>query len=193
VSAGTSLGLRARRDRAAVRRRDRVVDSCEAMLGELHAGQPPSVALARAAVVWPELAPVAGTARLGGDVPAALRALAVRPGAGAVDRLAGAWQLCSVTGSGLAAALEQVLATVRAEHEVLLAVRSELASARATARLMAVLPVVVLVMAEGVGAGAWQFLLGTVAGHLVLLVGALLAVTGVLWLERIADEAQGHL
>lgn len=184
--------VKARRDEQAVRRRERVVDACEAMLGELEAGMPPTRALGAAAAVWPELSPVAGAGRLGGDVPAAMRTLAALPGAGALVRLAGAWQLCAATGSGLAGALDQVLGTVRAEHEVVLAVRAELAAARATARLLAVLPLVVLAMAQGIGADPWEFLLATVPGQLCLGAGTALAVCGVSWLERIADDAQGE-
>lgn len=183
---------RARRDGRAAHRRQRVVEACEAMLGELVAGQPPVRALDRAADVWDELVPTAGAARLGADVPASLRPLADLPGGGAVGRLAGAWQLCGSSGSGLATALEQVLASVRAEHEVALAVRSELASARATARLLAVLPLMVLVMAQGIGADPWRFLLATVPGQVCLGAGVALAVCGVMWLERIADDAQGE-
>jgi tight adherence protein B len=190
--AGLTALARSRRDAQSLARRTAVVDACEAMLGELVAGQPPTQALARAGEAWPELAPAAGAARLGADVPAALRALAVRPGAGALERLAGAWQLCAGTGSGLAAALEQVVATLRAEHEVVLAVRAELAAARATARLLAVLPLVVLVAAHGIGGSPWQFLLATVPGQICLGVGVTLGVAGVTWLERIADDAQGE-
>lgn len=190
---GVAMIARSRRDAQAMARRTAVVDSCEAMLGELAAGQPPQRALARATDVWPELAPAAGAADLGADVPDQLRALAERPGARALERLAGAWQLCAATGSGLASALEQVLTTLRAEHEVVLAVRSELAAARATARLLAVLPFVVLLMAQGIGGDPWRFLLSTVPGQLCLGLGVLLAVLGVTWLERIADEAQGEV
>lgn len=190
--AASVLGGRARRDAQAVARRECVVEACEAMLGELVAGRPPAQALDRAAGVWAELAPAAGAAHLGVDVPTALRPLARLPGAGAVDRLAGAWQLCGSSGSGLATALEQVLGSVRAEHEVALAVRSELSSARATARLLAVLPVMVLVMAQGIGADPWRFLLATVPGQLFCGAGVGLGVAGVMWLERIADDAQGE-
>lgn len=188
--ATTTLVLRARRDAEAMTRRALVVDACEAMLGELQAGQPPVRALDRAMSTRPALAPVARAARMDGDVPAALRAVSLLPGASALHRLAGAWQLCAATGSGLASAAEQVLATARVEHEVVLAVRSELASARATARLLAVLPLLVLVMAQGIGADPWRFLLATVPGQMCLGLGVLLAVAGVMWLERIADDVQ---
>lgn len=181
---------RSRREQQAVRRRSRLVEACEAMLGDLHAGRPPGQALVSAARACPELTAAAGTVALGGDVPSALRTVARAPGAEAVDRVAGAWQLCAATGSGLALALEQVLATVRAEQEVTLAVRGELASARATARLLAVLPLLVLVMAQGIGADPWAFLLATAPGLLCLGAGVGLAVAGVTWLDRIADEAQ---
>ncbi len=190
--AAVSLAGRARQERHAARRRERVIEAGEAMLGELRAGCPPLEALHRSALVWDELAPVAASARLGGDVPSALRRLGEAPGARALTRVAGAWQLCHSTGSGLATALEQVLATVRADHEVSLAIGSELSSARATARLLAVLPALVLAAAQGIGADPVGFLLSSTPGLLCLFGGVGLALAGVLWIERIADEARGE-
>lgn len=184
---------RRRRNDAAQRRREQVVDSVEAMLGELGAGQPPGRALERGARLWPELAPASAAHRLGADVAAQLREVARLPGARALDQVAAAWELCAGSGASLADALEQVVVTVRADHEVLLAVAGELAAARATVRLVAVLPLVVLGMGGGIGVDPWAFLLGSTVGQLCLWAGVTLAVGGVMWLERIADQAQGEV
>ncbi len=177
---------RSRRDRVAHARRQHVVDYCEELAGELRAGQPVTVAVARAARVWPETEPVAAAARLDASVPTALRRLARLPGATAMARLAGAWQLSAGTGAGLVVSVEQVLATARSEATTTRLVRAELASARATARLVTALPVVVLLAAEGVGARPWHFLLATWPGTACLATGVGLSLAGLGWIDRIA-------
>lgn len=185
------LTARARRRARADRRRGRVVAVCEALLGELRAGQPPAVALGRAARVWPELAPAVAAAELGSSVPEALRQIARSPGAGALGRIAAAWEICASTGSGLGLAVERVLDTVRQEQATARMVASELASARATARLVAALPVVVLLAADGVGAQPWAFLFGTLPGVVCLGAGLGCGWLGLWWIDRIAAEAVG--
>lgn len=182
---------RVRAERRAEARRRAVVDYCEALLGELEAGQPVQAAVERCATTWPESAPVAAAARLGADVPAALREAACAPGAAALNRLAAAWELSAATGAGLAFALRQVIRTVRGEQLVAARVGAELASARATARLVTVLPAVVLVAAQGVGAEPWRFLLDTVPGVGCLLLGVLLSAAGLRWIDAIGAAARG--
>jgi tight adherence protein B len=183
------LAAGARRTREAETRRQQVVDYCEALVGELRAGQPVGHALERALEVWPEARPVVAAARIGAEVPAALRRLATLPGAHGVTRLSGAWELCAATGSGLAFAVEQVLATARAEQATARLVQGELASARATARLVTALPLVVLLAAQGIGARPWEFLVGTTAGVACLGLGVALALVGLWWIDRIAAAA----
>ncbi len=183
---------RRRRSLAGQERREKVMDSVEAMLGELAAGQPPGRALERAAEIWPELAPASVAHRLGADVPAQIREVAQLPGARSVEQVAAAWELCGTSGASLGHALEQVLDTVRADHDVLLAVSAELAAARATVRLIGVLPLLVLSMGSGIGVDPWAFLLHSSIGQMCLWTGVTLAVGGVMWLERIADQAEGQ-
>lgn len=180
---------RSREAAKAVRRRQQVVDFSEALVGELKAGQPVLTALERSSPMLPDLAPVLAAARLGADVPTALHRVAATPGADGLSQLAAAWQLCATTGAGLAAAAEQVLGTARADAAALRLVQAEVASARATARLVAVLPVVVLVAADGIGVDPWAFLLGTAAGVLCLGSGLFLLFWGLWWIDRIAESA----
>ena len=194
VVAGASTavvrGLRvARRAEEARRRRRAVVDFCEALVGELRAGQPVLAALERSAAVWPEVAPAVAASRLGADLPAALRQLARSPGAEALSHLAAAWQLCAVTGGGLTGAAGQVLESARADAAAARQVEGEASSARATARLVAALPVVVLTAGQGLGARPWAFLLGHPLGVACLAGGVLLGTVGLAWIDRIAAAA----
>ena len=173
----------------AARRRESVVGFCEALVGELRAGQPVLVALERSAVAWPEVVPVLSAARIDADLPAALRRLAAVPGAEAVSHLAAAWQLCAATGGGLTDAAAQVLESARADAAELRQVEGEVSSARATARLVAALPVVVLTAGQGLGARPWAFLLGHPMGVGCLACGALLVLLGLGWIDRIAGAA----
>jgi tight adherence protein B len=192
VAAGWALLrllARGRAERAANVRRRLVVDYAEALAGELRAGQPVVTAVERASASWPESAVVVTAATLDADVAAALRRLGAEPGGAALRRLAAAWELCAATGAGLAFAVEQVVETARVEQRTVSMVQGELASARATARLVATLPVVVLVAAQGMGAGSWEFLTSTSAGVGCLAAGLALALLGMWWIDRIATAA----
>jgi tight adherence protein B len=187
-------GVRHRRSRAraardAARRRQGVVDFAEALTGELVSGQPVATAVQRASEVWPEASGVARAAALGADVPSALRTLARRPGAEGTARLAAAWEVSASSGAGLAQASRRVLESARARQAAERLVSSEVASARATARLVTVLPVIVLVAAQGAGARPWAFLTGHPVGLACVAAGAALSFAGLRWIDRIADDA----
>lgn len=191
IVAGAGLGVRRLVGAARIRgeaevRSAKVLEACESIAGDLAAGRPPGAALTHAAEVWPELAPAATAEALGADVPAALHALARLPGAQGLRVVAASWRVSAHAGAGLAVALTEVAGSLRADRASRLVVASELASARATARMLAVLPVVVLLMGSGAGGDPWGFLLGTVPGLLCLAAGTTLALLGVAWMERIA-------
>jgi tight adherence protein B len=136
--------------------------------------------------VWPDFEPVVATGRLGADVPSALRRLGAQAGAEGLREVASAWQLSQQSGAGLATALAQVAGTARQRQSTRHLVRGELASAQATARLVAVLPVASLAMSAGIGGDPWHVLLGTPLGLACLALGALLIFAGLLWMDRIA-------
>ncbi len=190
VLAGGVLRLvrRRRAAREAEHRAGQVLAVCDALASDLMAGQPPLSSLERAAAEWPELAPVAVAGRMGADVPEALRDLARRPGGGQLRAVAATWRVSQDTGAGLAAAIDRTASTLRAERRTARLVSSELAAAHATARMLAVLPIAVLLLGAGVGGDPIGFLTGSTPGLVCLALGLALSFSGLLWLERIADR-----
>lgn len=187
TTGGTVLLVRrSAQAKVAQRRQALVVDVAEALSGELLAGQPLLRGLERCVEVWPEVDTVVSAARLGADVPTALRRLARLPGAEGLREVASAWQVAERSGGGLVTALSQVAASARVRQGTRHLVRGELASAQATARLVALLPVASLAMSAGIGGDPWHFLLGTAPGLACLGIGVLLAFAGLLWIDRIA-------
>lgn len=182
------LWTRRRAARLAEANSGRMAEVCYLVAAELAAGRPVEAALDEAAVAWPAIRPVSEVCRLGGDVPAAFRQAADAPGAGGLRLLAAAWTVSQRTGGGLGAATRRVAEAVRREQATRRVVAGELASARATARLVAALPVLALLMGSGAGADPWSFLLRTPWGWGCLAAGLAVGFVGLWWIELIARE-----
>lgn len=194
IGVGVLLGVRrlvamARERRAAEQGTTRVIEACTTIAGDLAAGRPARDALRQAAREWPALAPVATAEELGADVAGALRMVARTPGAEGLRVVAAAWEVSAHSGAGLAATLHELATTLRGDRATALVIASELASARATARLMAVLPLLTLGLGAGIGGDPWGFLLQSVPGLACLGAGLGLAFLGVAWIERLARVA----
>ena len=199
VLAGLALVL-VRRTRAqqrqgseAAQERSRALDALSLLAAELRGGRPPAVALAAASDVAAGPArdafvAAATAARLGGDVAAAM-SVAGSAVADVLRALAACWQVCSEAGSGLAAAIERLEEGLRAAEAQRRAVAAELAGPRATAQLLAVLPVAGIGLASALGAHPVRLLLHTALGLACLTAGLVLDALGVLWTRRLVATA----
>ncbi|MGL5811117.1 MAG: type II secretion system F family protein [Nocardioides sp.] len=168
---------------------DKVVESIDMLAGELAAGVPAGRSLARIARSWPALEPVAEAERLGVDLPSAWYAAAASPGAAQLRLVGAAWSASVRTGAELGGVLSSVADGMQRQRRTERLVAGELSSARATARLVAVLPfAVLLVGGSGAGAASWAFLLGTPAGLSCLAVGLAFELAGLWWIELLAER-----
>ncbi|MGD8214865.1 type II secretion system F family protein [Aestuariimicrobium sp. Y1814] len=167
-----------------------VARGAQVLSGQLRIGQVPVVALQHAAEDCPVLVPGVAAHRVGGDVPGALRREADRPGAAGLRSLAAAWQLAERSGAPMAEAAERVAADLSDRAQLRRSVAAELAPARATGKLLAVLPLVGIAMGFMVGGSPDEFLVSTTVGRWVLAVAVSLACVGMVWTEWLAEHAE---
>lgn len=105
-------------------------------------------------------------------------------------QLAGAWELSRRCGVPLADVLVCLEDELRAQRHRSEQVASSLAGARATAGLLALLPVVGIGLGTAMGAKPLHVLAATGLGQLMLVVGALLDLFGLAWTGRLTRGVQ---
>jgi tight adherence protein B len=193
-----TLALRFRRrrcsDRGSGESRE-LETAIDVLVGELRIGAHPAAAFAVAA--HETAGPVAGAcravaarARLGADVAAGLRGV----GETSVlqshwERLAVCWQLAADHGLAMSALMQAAQRDIAERQRFSGQVRSAMAGARATAAILASLPLFSVVMGQLIGARPMAFLLGGQLGGCLLVVGLTLVCGGLLWSDRITDQA----
>jgi tight adherence protein B len=193
VCGGTAgRGWRRRSAAAAVDRRVRALaETLGALAAELRAGRPLAAATATALEACPDpgtaalLAPVL---RLGEPPPGTAADEAGR----ALARIAAAVQLSARTGCSLAGVVTAVEDDLRARLHVEQELRSAVAGPRASATVLAGLPVLGLLMGAGVGADPWRVLTTTGTGTVLLVVGVALELAGTAWSTRLVHRAAGR-
>ncbi|TDC03662.1 type II secretion system protein [Actinomadura bangladeshensis] len=170
-------------------RRTSVIELCDAMAAELSAGRTPGEAFAAAAAV---LDPRVSRELLHAPRPPPenLDELAIRPGAEGLRLLAACWRIGAERGGTLATVLDGLAGALRDEEAQRQEVAVQLAGPRATARLLALLPLLGLGMAAALGAHPIPFLCGTLPGLACLITGTTLNLLGLHWTRRLAKSAE---
>lgn len=171
-------------------------DALGVMVAELRAGAHPGDAVRAAAGTHAGRAPdalgralseVAAAASLGGEVAVALRGVGPAALRSWLGRIADAWSLADRYGIPLADLLDAVRSDT--EHRVRFAaeVQARLAGPRATAAVLAGLPLLGLALGQAVGAAPLRVLSETAVGQLLLAIGTGLACAGVWWSGRLVS------
>ncbi|MGY1591093.1 type II secretion system F family protein [Geodermatophilus sp. SYSU D00708] len=109
--------------------------------------------------------------------------------AAALRRVSAAAVLSQRTGCSLAAVLAAVEDDLRARRRQRSDLRSATAGSRASALLLAALPVLALAMGSGIGADPWRVLTTTPTGQVLLVAGAALEAAGLAWTSRLVRRA----
>jgi tight adherence protein B len=186
-----------RRRRAGRRRRNReaaaLQGALDVLVGELRVGAHPIAAFDVAArevdgAVAESLSAVAARARMGADVAAGLRREARRSTLpGHWENLAVCWRLAESQGLGIAALMHTAHRDIVERERFTTRVNAGMAGARATAGVLTGLRVVGIGLGQLIGADPLAFLLGGGAGGWLLVAGAVLVCSGLLWAGHITD------
>ena len=204
VVAGAVVGatwfVRIRRVRRRRRQADEIAglsSALELIAGELRVGAHPVTAMETAAAevdhsVSAALHAVSVRARFGADVAAGLRGAAVGSASAASwERLAVVWQLAESHGLTMAALMTAAHRDIAERQRFSQRVAASMAGARATAAILAGLPLLGIGLGELIGAQPVRFLLSGGAGSWCLAIGAALGACGVIWSDRIIDGVSG--
>ena len=171
-----------------------MASALEVLIGELRVGSHPAQALTVAAAESPGrvglwLHRVAARTRLGADVAAGLVA-AEQDSAVPVywNRLAVFWELAAQRGLAISVLMQAAHQDIVDRQRFTDRTRAALAGARATAVILAGLPVLGVVFGQLIGAHPVRFLLGGGMGGVLLVVGVGLIAAGLAWSDRIIER-----
>ncbi|MFB1294492.1 type II secretion system F family protein [Mycobacterium sp. pW049] len=200
VASGLLLGTLLVRRRLAAQRRRRVGEGAslqgvlDVLVGELRVGAHPVAAIGAAAQeadgrIAASLDAVAARAMLGADVAAGLRTEGrSSPSPGYWDRLAVCWHLAQTHGLAIATLMQAAQRDIAERERFRGRVEAGMAGARATAAILAGLPLLGVLLGHAIGAEPLTFLLSGGAGGWLLVVGTTFVCSGLLWSDRITSR-----
>jgi tight adherence protein B len=175
---------------------DAMADGVHGLVAELRSGAHPVAAAESAAKDAREparavLTAIAATARLGGDLTVSMPTFATDSPAlaPALRPLAHAWSLAQRHGLPLAEVLDAVRRDVAGRVRFAHRVRATMAGPRASGTVLAVLPLLGVVLGEGMGAHPAQVLLTTPLGQTLLAAGTTLISAGLYWITHLTTRA----
>jgi len=195
---GATGALRYRRRRRGRRGLDegrQLETAIDVLVGELRVGAHPAQAFAVAAdetagPVAESCRAVAARARLGADVTAGLRSVAETSALPAQwDRLAVCWELAAQHGLAMSTLMRAAQRDIVERQRFSGHVTSAMAGARATAAILAGLPILSVLFGQLIGADPVTFLLAGHVGGWLLVVGITLVCSGLLWSDHITARA----
>lgn len=155
-----------------------------ALAAELRAGRAPAQAMRECAgPTWPRtrLAAEHGT-----DISCALDD-------DGEPALAACWRISEGAGAGLANSVDRLAAAERDAARVRDEVRAQLAAPRASARVLAILPIIGIAMGAALGADPMTFLLGSGWGRMCMVLAAGFVIAGLAWTSRLATTVERML
>ena len=170
-----------------------LADALQRITDELRAGSHPAAALAGVTADGPVaarlLTPAATAARLGDDVPAALRRGQDTAVTTELGRVAAAWSLAERHGVPLADVLARVHGDIRWRVRFGASVQALLAGPRATAGVLTALPGLGVALGQLLGADPIGVLRAGPLGQVLLVVGIGLVAAGRAWTDQILRRA----
>ncbi|GGF10682.1 type II secretion system F family protein [Williamsia phyllosphaerae] len=176
-----------------------LLDAVAVMIAELSVGAHPARACRQAAddvsrggvgeagAVAGVLTQMAGRAELGGDVAEGIEGAGLSHQS-SWDRVAVAWRTAERHGLPMADLLGAVRDDLVARRRFAERTRAALAGARATAAVLALLPLLGIGLGQAMGARPLAILSGGGIGGALLVVGVSLVATGLWWTERITAK-----
>lgn len=168
----------------------RCVEIVDTLAADLRAGALPHVAVERLAREFAVMIPVQNGIVNGQDAKEAWLNAAEVPGYEACAWVASTWAVAFESGAPLADVLECVAEDIRSELDLRKDVAAAVAPARSTALMMALLPILALGMGAGMGAEPRATITQSLVGAGSVTLGVVLAMIGILWVDRIAERAE---
>ncbi|UOY00041.1 type II secretion system F family protein [Blastococcus sp. PRF04-17] len=185
---GSRAWLSRRRDTRSEEQIGALAEGLSALAAELRAGRTLEEASGSAAAACGD--PVTGRALI-----RTLHAPGTSPGVGAaplteaLGRIDAGVLLSARTGCSLAAVAAAIEDDLRARLRQREELRAATAAPRASALLLAGLPVLGLAMGSGIGADPWGVLTTTPTGQVLLVAGVALELAGIVWSGRLVRRA----
>lgn len=102
-----------------------------------------------------------------------------------------AWRVGEESGAAFAPVLDRVSCSLRTDERIAREARGALATAQATSKLLAVLPLGGIALGRAIGGDTLGFLFTTPAGVGCVVVGLLFEVAGLLWVRSLMRKAEG--